>query len=216
MRKFMGICLAVALCGLMTACNEANTTVPAGQFKVGVVDLNRLMRDSVPGKAGIKFIEAQQTKLQAELDAIQDNLEKNPTDEAAMQRLQKVYAASQQQIQSAGQNVVGALFDSISGVLNGYREKNGYAMLIRSEALDSFDPKLDVTNAILAEVDKLNIDFKAILTEEAEKAVEAKSDGGTGKALTKTDAVKEESNAATKPEENIKPKEEAKPAAKSK
>lgn len=182
MKKLLSLCLALALCGLLVACNESGSQ---GGFKVGVVDLNKLMRDSAPGKAGIKFIEAQQTKLQNELDAIQDNLEKNPTDEEAMQRLQKVYATSQQQIQAAGQNVVGALFDGIQEVLNSYREKNGYAMLIRAEALDSFDPALDVTNAVLAEVDKLKIDFKAL------QAEPAKDDGEAGADASRTPAAED-------------------------
>lgn len=156
MKKFMAIMMCLALCGLATACNDNSASQP----KIGVVDLNKLMRDSVPGKEGIKFIEAQQSKLQKELDAIQDKLEKNPEDQAAMQELQSVYATSQQQMQADGQSVVGTLFDAIQEQLNAYREKNGYAMLIRAEALDSFDPKLDITSSIMEQIDKLKIEFK--------------------------------------------------------
>lgn len=156
MTKVTVLFTALAMCCLLTACNDTASNQP----KIGVVDLNILMRDSAPGKAGIKFIEAQQAKFQKGLDAIQEKLEKNPEDQAAMQELQKVYASSQQQMQAEGQNVVGTLFDAIQGVLNSFREKNGYSLLIRAEALDSFDPGLNVTNAILAEVDKLKIDFK--------------------------------------------------------
>lgn len=159
---YLFLVLALGLAGL-TACNESGS----GQRKIGVVDLNRLMRDSAPGKEGLKFIEARQTKLQSGLDAIQARLEKNPEDQAALQELQKVYAASQQQMQADGQNVVGALFDAIQSALNSYRERNGYAVLIRAEALDSFDPALDVTSAVMAEVDKLKIDFKAAPAPEA-------------------------------------------------
>lgn len=165
MRMKLGLVAMLVLSALLLACNEQSGP------KIGVVDMNRLMRDSVPGKAGLKFIEAQQAELQAKLDAIQDRLEKNPADEAAMQELQKVYSESQQQIQTEGQNVVGQLFDSIQKLLNSYRERNGYSVLIRTEALDSFDPALDVTNAVMAEVDQLQLDFRPVASEKpAEKA----------------------------------------------
>lgn len=159
--------IVLAMSALLLACNEGQ-----GQ-KIGVVDLNRLMRDSVPGKAGLKFIENQQTELQGKLDSIQEKLEKNPADEAAMQELQKVYAASQQRIQAEGQNVVTQLFDSIQKTLNAYREKNGYSVLMRAEALDSYDPSLDVTNAVMADVDKLKIDFKPAAPQAEPQAQEA-------------------------------------------
>lgn len=179
MNKAATLLIALALCGLMTACNDTNASQP----KIGVVDLNRIMRDSVPGKEGIKFIEAQQATLQKELNAIQEKLEKNPEDQAAMQELQKVYATSQQQMQAEGQNVVGTLFDAIQAALDRFREKNGYALLIRAEALDSFDQSLDVTNAIMAEVDNLKVDFKSVPARE-EPAAPAASE--------KKDAAREE------------------------
>lgn len=168
MRKIMGALAIAAMCFALLGCNEG------GSPNIAVVDMNRLMRDSAPGKAGLKFIETQQTGLQAKLDAIQDRLEKNPQDESAMRELQQVYASSQQRIQAEGQNVVTMLFDAIQRVLNDYRKTNGYAMLIRAEALDSYDPALDVTNAVMAEVDKLKLDFKPVeLPEPKEEATQA-------------------------------------------
>lgn len=152
MKKFLGLVIASTF--LICACDESPTA------KFGVVDMNRLMRESVPGKAGLKFIEEQQTRLQSELDAIQDKLEKNPGDENAIQELQKVYSVSQQKIQTEGQRVVTILFDSIQNTLNTYRERNGYAALIRTEALDSYDPSMDITNAVMTEVDMLKLEFE--------------------------------------------------------
>lgn len=156
MRIGFGVFLSmvISLTFLLAACNDGQGG------KLGVVDMNRLMRDSAPGKAGLKFIESQQTELQGRLDALQDKLEKNPSDDAAMQELQKVYAAAQQKIQAEGQQVVTQLFDAIQKTLDSYRSQNGYAVLIRAEALDSYDPALDITGAVMAEVDKLRIDFK--------------------------------------------------------
>ncbi len=179
MRKFLVVALALAL--MLVACNDGQTP------KMGVVDMNRLMRDSVPGKAGLKFIESQQKELQSALDAIQDRLEKNPNDENAVQELQKLYSASQQKIQAEGQAVVTKLFDSIQGALDSYRKNNGYLMLVRLEALDSFDPSLDVTNAVMAEVDKLKIEF-APLPNSAEPAVGAPAEAAPAEPGEKQEA----------------------------
>lgn len=156
MKQYKAFVLAILCCFLLVACDNS------GAPKIGVVDVNRLMKDSEPGKEALKFIEAKQASLQDELDKIQDRLEKNPTDEASMKELQRVYATSQQQIQTEGQGIVGALFDSIQGVMDKFRSRQGYALLIRVEALDSFDPALDVTTALMADVNKLKLDFTAL------------------------------------------------------
>lgn len=175
MRARFNVIMIIVMALLLGACNDGQGS------RLGVVDLNRLMRDSAPGKAGLKFIESQQTELQGKLDALQDKLEKNPSDEAAMQELQKVYAAAQQRIQTEGQQVVTQLFDAIQKTLDSYRSENGYAVLIRAEALDSYDPALDITNAVMAEVDKLKIDFKpAAQAPTSEPAEPAVNNGGAG------------------------------------
>lgn len=158
MLKLSGIFLALAL--LLTACDGEQGANIGAAGKIGVVDVNRLMRDSVPGKAGLKYIESQQTELQSALDALQDKLEKNPKDNAAAEELQKTYISSQQKIQSEGQAVLAKLLEAIQVVLDEYRQKNGYMMLIRIEALDSYDKSIDITNAIMSEVDKIKMEFE--------------------------------------------------------
>ena len=154
--------IAPLLMGLfvLTGCQQQESQV--AQPKLAIVDMGRVMRDSAPGKEGVKFLEAQQAGMQAELDAIQDRLEKNPKDEAAMQELQRVYAVSQQRMQAEQQNVVNLLFDSVQRVVNSYREAQGYDMILGAEAVASFKPGADVTEAIIAEVNKQKVEFKPV------------------------------------------------------
>lgn len=174
MRKVC-LVLALALCLGSAGCDNHDSP------KIGVVDLNRLMAESAPGKAGLQFIESQQKELQARLDAIQDRIEKNPNDEAAMQELQAVYAASQQKIQTEGQAVVTRLLESIQKTVDAFRKDNGYSMLIRKEALDSVEPSLDVTEAIMAQVNKLDLNFApAQETVKQEPAQEKNGEAGAG------------------------------------
>ena len=144
----------------LTGCQQQESQVV--QPKIAIVDMGRVMRDSEPGKEGVKFLEAQQAGMQEQLDAIQDRLEKNPKDEAAMQELQRVYAVSQQRMQAEQQNVVNLLFDSVQRVVNSYREAQGYDMILGAEAVASYKPDADITAAVIAEVNKQKIEFKPV------------------------------------------------------
>lgn len=131
------------------------------QLRYGIVDIAKLMRDSEPGKAGIKFIENEQTRMQKKLDEIQARLEKSPTDQNLMQELQRTYGALQQKIQTDGQQVATRIYDVIVKVLDQYRTDNNYTMLLGNEAVASYDPSIDVTEAVLALVNKEKLEFTA-------------------------------------------------------
>lgn len=168
---------AILLCFFMFSLTGCENNSPQnGSPKMAVVDLGRLMRDSAPGKEGLKFIEAQQKEMQAQLDVIQDKLEKNPQDENAMQELQKLYGVSQQRIQAEGQNVASHILDVVQRCLNSFLEKNGYDIIIGTEALAAYNTKIDVTNQVLAEIDKQKIEFKPITNFNTESASEQNSE----------------------------------------
>lgn len=154
----LSILLILALCLALAGCNNESASRPA----IAVVDLGRLMRDSEPGKEGMKFIEAQQKEMQAQLDVIQDKLEKNPQDEASMQELQQLYNSSQQRIQAEGQNAASQIMDVVLRTLDSYRAKNGYEIIIYGDSLASYDNKLDVTEAVLKEINTQKITFKPL------------------------------------------------------
>lgn len=143
--------------------------------KWGVVDIAKLMKESEPGKAGVKFIEQEQAKMQARLDEVQTKLEKDPQNQELMQELQKVYAGLQQQIQQEGQNVANKLFDAVQSAINDYRKANGYAMLIGAEALASFDPSKDVTPAVMEALNKTVLEFKPLAIPAAKTPEPAKA-----------------------------------------
>lgn len=157
MRKILFLLLAGVVSLSLAACND--TSAP----KIGVLDMNVLLRDSVPGKAGLKYIEGQQASLQGRMEEIQGRLEKNPKDEAAQRELQKLFMEAQQQVQGDGQAVVGVMLEAFQKAADKFRKDHGYLAIVRVEALDSYDPQLDVTSAMMQEVNKLNLDFKSLL-----------------------------------------------------
>ncbi len=163
--------LFVLIFGL-AACNSSQ---PQEKPAMAGVDLGRLMRDSEAGKEGMKFIEAQQKELQDQLDALQDKIEQKPNDEALMAELQQLYGAAQQKIQAEGQNIASQILDLIQRTLDSYRDKNGYEIILGNDALVSYSPKLDVTEAVLKEVNAQKINFTSLTqqTQQLQKAPEA-------------------------------------------
>lgn len=207
MLKHFALPLLLVACMAVAACQQQESSSPG--VKIAVADVARLMRDSVPGKEGIKFLESRQQLLQKELEDIQARLDKNPSDEEAMKDLQRVYASSQQRIQAEGQNVAALLFDTLQRILDSYLEKNGYDVILSQDTLASFSKKIDITNAVMAELDKQKIDFKPL--PEAAPAVEAapaqpqNSDAGAeqpanAETQTSKDGAKKEQTKPQQPE----------------
>lgn len=168
-RLFMPLVFVLSF--MLLACQQTETK--DAQPKLAVVDMARIMRDSEPGKAGVKFLESLQSGMQEKLNAIQARLEKDPKDEAAQKELQGVYMASQQRMQAEQQNVVNLLYDTIQRVLNAYREQQGYDIILSAEVAAAFNPKADVTAAVIAEVNKQKIDFKPLPEPAAPEAAPA-------------------------------------------
>lgn len=163
-----------------------------------VVDIVRVMRDSEPGKAGIKYLESMQADIQKQLDDIQAGLEKEPDNEDLQKQLQIVYMNAQQQMGEEQQNVLSQLQNVTKRVMDEFRKARGYDVLFSAETLSSYDEKLDVTNALLEEMNKQKMTFvpldnaadeapKADAAEKAEKkdAPEAKAPADAAKESAK-------------------------------
>ena len=142
--------------------------------KFAVVDMQRIMRDAVPAKAGVAFLEEIHSGMQKKISEIQDRLEKNSKDEAAQKELQSVYMASQQRMQAEQQNVITLLDDAIQRVLNVYREQHGYDVILNAEIAAAYNPAVNVTTAVIVEVNKQKIEFKPVAAEDKNPAGETK------------------------------------------
>ncbi len=107
-------------------------------------------------------------------------------DEKAMQELQRVYAVSQQRMQAEQQNVVNILFDTIQRTLNDYCTREGYDVILGSEAAAAFNQKIDITDAVIAEVDKQKVEFKPL----PEARIPKNDENQTGDAIKNQDDAK--------------------------
>lgn len=149
-------------------CQQTEPSKPA----VAVVDMSRLLTESEPGKAGMAFLEGLQSDMQNKLNAIQERLEKNDKDEEAQRELQMSYMTFQTRMGKEQQAVAGQLYDMLQKVLGDYRQAHGYQVIVSREVVASFDAKVDVTDAVLAEVNKQKITFIPLEQDDAAPAVE--------------------------------------------
>ena len=185
MRIRLSVSLALLLACALCACNESKA--PASRPAVAVVDLARVMRDSEPGKAGMKFLEGLQSEMQAKLTDIQHRLEGDAENKDLQKDLQQAYMAAQQRMQTEQQNVANMLYDAIQRVLNAFRAEKGYAVIVSSDAAISFDASADVTKDVLEAVNRQKLEFKPVLPQEdkapaAAPAAEPKPAGEDAKA----------------------------------
>ncbi len=168
-RFILSLLLALSLC--LGACEEGSSK---GGPTVGIVDLSRLVRDSEPGKAANAFLEKTQKSFNDRILALQNKLQANADDEKVRAEFQSLYLGLQQRMQAEEQNVNNVLLDHILRTVKEYRAKQGLGAIVRSEAVLDYDKALDITDMILDELNKKNIEFKAV-TSDQPKAEDAKA-----------------------------------------
>lgn len=151
------------LCLGLAGCQQSDSSGKA----VAVVDMNRLLAESEPGKAGMSFLEGLQKDMQDKLDGIQKRLERNKDDEEARNDLQTAYMTFQNRMGKEQQNVAARLYDMLQGVLEDWRSRNGFGVVVSRDVALAFDRSVDVTEAVLAEVNRKTMTFKSVEDDEA-------------------------------------------------
>ena len=168
--RFLVLSLLV-LCLAVSGCQQ--TQEPA--VKVGVVDMNRLLRDSEPGKEASRFLEGMQKEIQQQIDDVQARLGKDPENEALQRELQAIYMGGQQRINAEQQNVVSQLLDLTQRLVNNYRKANGLSVVLGTDVAVAYDPALDVTNALLDEMTKQKVNFVSVSNPQPEAPAAAEA-----------------------------------------
>lgn len=193
MRIRLFIAPLLLLCLGLAGCQQSDSSGRA----VAVVDMNRLLAESEPGKAGMAFLEGLQKDMQDKLDGIQKRLEKNKDDEEARNDLQTAYMTFQNRMGKEQQNVAARLYDMLQGVLEDWRSRNGFGVVVSREVALAFDRSADVTDAVLAEVNKKTMTFQPMEDDEKPAASTGDADADQKDAAAgKTPA--EEAGAAPK------------------
>lgn len=177
--------LALLICLGLAGCEQPGSS---GKASVAVVDMNRLLSESEPGKAGMAFLEGLQKGLQDKLNGIQDRLDKNSEDEEAQRDLQTAYMTFQNRMGKEQQNVAARLYDMLQGVLEDWRSRNGFGVVVSQDVALAFDRSLDVTDAILAEVNRKTMTFEPLEKDEPAPAADAPTEKSAGESSSAAEA----------------------------
>lgn len=201
----------LVLCLAVSGCQQ--TQEPA--VKVGVVDMNRLLRDSEPGKEASRFLEGMQKEIQQQIDDVQARLGKDPENENLQRELQAIYMGGQQRINAEQQNVVSQLLDLTQRLVNNYRKANGLSVVLGTDMAVAYDPALDVTNALLDEMNKQKVNFVSVSNPQPEAPAAADAPAAQdAKAAEAPAPAAQDAKAAEKPAAKPAPAaEQAAPAA---
>jgi outer membrane protein len=151
-----GLLLAVLLSG--GCISPADSSAPA----VAVVDSARVFKESEPGKAGIKHLESLHETMQAELSALQQELQDKPNNETLQQKLQEKYMVYQQRISAEQQQVINTLNGAIQKALDACRIQQKLALIVGTDVVLSYGPAADITGAVISEVNKARVEFKPL------------------------------------------------------
>ncbi len=157
MRIFSALALTLC-CSLALAGCVSNS--------VAVVDPSRLFQDSGPGKAGFEHLSRIESAMQAQLEIARKLMEKSPNDEALRERFQKIFLGYQQIVGAEQQKVVERINEVMQKALDDCRARKGYTVILSTEGLLSHDPKADVTNEVLAEMNRVEVTFEPVTLEE--------------------------------------------------
>ena len=150
------------------------TTVSAAD-KVGYINLQRLVNESKMGKAARKDIQkmrqgkqAQLTKKLQEINKLRDLINKEGDKMAPRERrdkieiLKKAYKEYQRLVADAKEDItredrelVAIILQKADGVLKKVAKKNNYSIILKdSNAIGYLDPKADITDLVLKELNK--------------------------------------------------------------
>jgi outer membrane protein len=149
---------ALMLALLAGGCLDQSGSSPS----VAVVDSSRVFKESGPGKAGIKHLETLHESMQEELNSLQQELQKKPDDETLQQKLQEKYLVYQQRIGAEQQQVISVLNEAIQKALDACRSRRNLSLILGTDAVLSYGPAADITDTVIAEVNKSDVSFKPI------------------------------------------------------
>jgi outer membrane protein len=170
--------------GLLIAALLSSGCIFGSPSGVAVVDSARVFKESDPGKAGIKHLETLHESMQAELNALQEELQGKPRDETLQQKLQEKYMIYQQRMSAEQQQVINTLNEAIQKAIDACRVQKNLALIVGTDVALSYGGAADVTDEVIREVNKAKIEFLPI-EPEAEVATPAPSAPSRSKAPAK-------------------------------
>lgn len=135
-------------------------------MEIAVVDTNKIFEESKPGKDVVAYLDTIQKEMIKKLEGIEEKrkkIEKDESQKELLANLEKEMQATayeaQTKIQATQEKIFAIVSAKLIETIEKYRKDNKIAMIFHASDLISFDKKIDVTNAIMQEFNKIKIDF---------------------------------------------------------
>ena len=125
--------------------------VAAAKGGVAVIDFARLIEESQAGLQGRAHIEKVAANMQEQLMAVQES--------GDMGRMQMAYGLYQQATNILQEQVVAVFSNMVSSAAEEVRKAGGLDCILTKEAVIAFAPEADVTDLVIAELDKKTITY---------------------------------------------------------
>ena len=159
-RKYLTLLLLPAL-ALLAACNDNGGTAGASG-SVALIDQNRLYMESQTGKKGMEMLQGMSGDMQSQLQSMQEEMSKEGTEQEKQERsrrFQQTLSAAQAKMGAEQTRIVGILQENVTAVLDEFRKERGIAVVLPVENALSYDKSLDITDDVIAALDKRSIDL---------------------------------------------------------
>ncbi len=160
---------AIALAACLTGCNEekkASEVSPvSAQPSIAVIQLWSIYQESRIGKQGVSRVGDVQARATAVFEELQAKLEKaradkNDDEAAKLEKdMQGLAYFLQNVIKQDQEHVMNVVQTALKKAMDAYREEHKLTGIVPSDTMLSFDPKADVTAAIIAILEKDSSDF---------------------------------------------------------
>lgn len=166
MKKLMlGLMLGTML--FLVGCNEEKAPAPQ-EPKVAVLNLSVVFQTSKASVAAAEYMTKMESELQSELEKASASLTKDAEGNVSkddMPKLQKIFGELQQRYNAEQQMVLTRLNTMATETVDEYRKQHNLEVIIRSDQAFSYDPAIDITEAIIKLMDTKQISFEPMLPE---------------------------------------------------
>jgi Skp family chaperone for outer membrane proteins len=145
------------LCGLLLAvggCARQHGEVQ----RIGVVDINRVFQESQAGQQGMAYLQSINEEFRKTFEELQAEIEED--EEANAQKMQQAIMEYQARINHEQERIVTLLNEEFATLLESFRRDNNYVVLLSNEAVLSAGEGADVTDRIIQEFDRIQLDLQ--------------------------------------------------------
>ena len=147
---------------VLTLCLMLMPMIALGQSAgVGIVDAKGVFQTSKVAVSGMQYLQAQGAAMEKELRGLQAGLGQNAT-AAQQQEFQKAVADSQADFGQVQQSIATVLQEKFIAIVEAIRVADGLQVILPKDSAIAFDDAVNITERVIAEMDKETVDFKAL------------------------------------------------------